>query len=127
MPGTTSRDSTRFVALFQKAHNSIANVQRLDEQIAALFEQRRKALEDLRAVQSQINNEFDRMLELDRVVPADMLAADGRNNGKAKDSNAPEIKSARTEGSIPLEGEEAPPPRFGGRQGIRPPMFEPVK
>lgn len=70
-----SRDSTRFVALFQKAHAHIATLRKVDEQIAALFEQRRKSLDDLRAVQSQINNEFDRVLELERVIPADMLSA----------------------------------------------------
>jgi len=68
------RDSTRFVALFQKAHAHIAQLRRVDDQIAALFEQRRKSLEDLRAVQSQINQEFDRVLELERVIPADMLS-----------------------------------------------------
>src|SRR5437016_3832733 len=69
-----SRDSTRFVALFQKAHSHIATLRKVDDQIAALFEQRRKSLEDLRAVQSQINNEFDRVLELERIIPADMLS-----------------------------------------------------
>jgi hypothetical protein len=77
-PPTTngvSRDSTRFVALFQKAHAHIATLRKVDDQIAALFEQRRKSLEELRAVQSQINNEFDRVLELERVIPADMLSS----------------------------------------------------
>jgi hypothetical protein len=73
-PSGASRDSTRFVALFQKAHGHVAALQRLDDQIAALFDQRRRAIEDLRAVQTQINNEFQRVLELDRVVPADMLS-----------------------------------------------------
>jgi len=68
------RDSTRFVALFQKAHAHIAQLRRVDDQIAALFEQRRKSLEDLRAVQTQINQEFDRVLERERIIPADMLS-----------------------------------------------------
>ncbi|HEY2587128.1 MAG TPA: hypothetical protein VGI81_15380 [Tepidisphaeraceae bacterium] len=68
------RDSTRFVAMFQKAHSHLAALQRVDEQIAALFEQRRKAIEDLRAVQAMINSEFARVLELGRVLPADTLA-----------------------------------------------------
>lgn len=70
----SSRDSTRFVALFQKAHSHIAALQRLDDQIAAMFDQRRKSIDDLRAVQSQINSEFERVLELDRVLPADHLS-----------------------------------------------------
>jgi uncharacterized UPF0160 family protein len=62
------------VSHFQKAHGYIASLQRIDEQIAALFEQRRKAIEDMRAVQALINNEFERVLELDRVVPSDGLS-----------------------------------------------------
>ena len=69
-----SRDSTRFVAMFQKAHSHLAALQRVDDQIAALFEQRRKAIEDLRAVQAMINSEFARVLELGRTIPADTLA-----------------------------------------------------
>jgi ABC-type transporter Mla subunit MlaD len=80
-----SRDSTRFVALFQKAHAHIATLRKVDEQIAALFEQRRKSLDDLRAVQSQINNEFDRVLELERVIPADMLSASKASPKEAYD------------------------------------------
>lgn len=109
MPNPMSRDSTRFVALFQKAHGSIANVQRLDDQIAALFEQRRKALDEMRAVQAQINSEFDRMLELDRVVPADtILAADG----KAKDAKPVESRPVRHENAVPQDDEVLTPPRF---------------
>lgn len=101
MPNNDSpspRDSTRFVALFQKAHGHIAALRRLDDQIAALFEQRRKSLEDLRAVQASINHEFDRVLELERVIPADMLS-----NSEAKPPAAgareakPEMRLSRLE------------------------------
>ena len=97
-----SRDSTRFVALFQKAHSHIAQLRRVDDQIAALFEQRRKSLEDLRAVQSQINNEFDRVLELERVIPADMLS-ESKSHAQPKDSYdvrqepKPEMRLSRLE------------------------------
>jgi hypothetical protein len=127
-----SRDSTRFVALFQKAHGCIANVQRLDEQIATLFEQRRKALEDLRTVQSQINGEFDRMLELDRVIPADMLAADrtagSEANGKpgVKEAAAAEPRMA-AEGAIPLEPENEPPASRLAPRPFQRPVLEPLK
>jgi len=70
----TSRDSARFVLLFQKAHGHVAAMQRVDDQIASMFEQRRKTLDELRAVQAQINDEFQRVYELDRVVPADTLS-----------------------------------------------------
>ena len=86
MPSTGSnRDSTRLVSVFQKAHNHVAVLQKIDDQIAALFEQRRRAIEDLRAVQALINGEFDRVLELDRVVPADTLSLSG-DDEVSKDS-----------------------------------------
>jgi hypothetical protein len=100
----TSRDSTRFVALFQKAHGHIASLRRLDEQIAALFEQRRKSLEDLRQVQSQINSEFDRVLELERVIPADMLSnSDSKLGGKdtrPESRPVPEMRLGRLESAM---------------------------
>lgn len=123
MPTPMSRDSTRFVSLFQKAHGSIANVQRLDDQIAALFEQRRKALDDMRAVQAQINSEFDRMLELDRVVPADaLLASEGNSagNGKANQATKPgESRPNRTDNAVPADDVELAPPRFVSRPPSR--------
>ena len=78
-PSGANRDSTRLVAVFQKAHAHVAVLQKIDDQIAGLFEQRRRAIEDLRAVQSLINGEFDRVLELDRVVPADTLSQAGED------------------------------------------------
>lgn len=65
------RESTRFVAMFQKAHSHIAALQRVDEQIAGLMEQRRKVAEDLRTIQTQINSEFHRVLETYRTTPAE--------------------------------------------------------
>lgn len=50
------------VALFQKAHGRMTTLQRIDEQIAALADQRRKIQEELKAVQTLINEEFDRVV-----------------------------------------------------------------
>ena len=63
------------VALFQKAHAKIVTLQRVDEQLVGLTDQRRKLLEEIRAVQSQINDEFDRVLRdaQDHPVPAAMI------------------------------------------------------
>ena len=49
------------VSLFQKAHGRMTTVQRIDEQVAALLEQRRKIQEELRTIQQLINEEFDRI------------------------------------------------------------------
>lgn len=51
------------VSLFQKAHAKIVTLQRIDEQIFALLEQRRKLQDELRGVQALINEEFDRVIE----------------------------------------------------------------
>ena len=87
----SSRDSARFVTLFQKAHSHVASLQRVDDQIAALFEQRRRSLEDLRAVQAQINAEFERVFELDRVVPSNGLAQNEDVEEAAPEAQAMEI------------------------------------
>ena len=49
------------VSLFQKAHGRMTTVQRIDEQVAALLDQRRKIQEELRTIQQLINEEFDRV------------------------------------------------------------------
>jgi hypothetical protein len=49
-------------ALFQKAHAKIVTLQRIDEQLTSLVDQRRKLQEELREVQSQINAEFNRVI-----------------------------------------------------------------
>lgn len=57
-----SQSTSAAVALFQKAHGRMTTLQRIDEQIVALMEQRRKLQEELRAVQTLINEEFDRVV-----------------------------------------------------------------
>ena len=53
-------DASPTVALFQKAHASLVQLQRLDDQIAQLAEKRRKIQADLRDAQSMLNEEIDR-------------------------------------------------------------------
>jgi hypothetical protein len=50
------------VSLFQKAHGRMTTIQRIDEQVGALQEQRRKLQDELRAVQALINEEFERVM-----------------------------------------------------------------
>jgi len=75
------------VALFQKAHGRMTTLQRIDEQLAALLEQRRKIQEELRAVQALINEEFDRVVRSTGDVPNRMLtqiAESAKENGHAR-------------------------------------------
>jgi hypothetical protein len=71
-PAAVSAGNAPAVALFQKAHAKIVTLQRVDEQLLGLTDQRRKLLDEIRAVQSQINDEFDRVLRdaQDHPVPS---------------------------------------------------------
>ncbi len=51
------------VALFQKAHAKMITLQRVDEQLTSLLDQRKKLQEELRGIQTQINEEFERLLQ----------------------------------------------------------------
>jgi predicted nucleic acid-binding Zn-ribbon protein len=51
------------VALFQKAHAKMVTIQRIDEQMQSLADQRRKLQDELRGVQALINEEFDRVMQ----------------------------------------------------------------
>jgi hypothetical protein len=68
-PATAVSPST--VALFQKAHAKMVTLQRVDDQLVALTDQRKKLQEELRTLQTQINDEFNRLVQ----QPADAPAA----------------------------------------------------
>lgn len=57
------------VALFQKAHSKLVSIQRIEDQMTHLVEQRRKLQEELRQLREQINGEFDRILQEDLEMP----------------------------------------------------------
>jgi hypothetical protein len=75
------------VSLFQKAHGRMTTLQRIDEQVAALLDQRRKIQEELRTIQQLINEEFDRVTRQGSGGPGHVLsrianaARDAAGNG----------------------------------------------
>jgi len=72
---TAARESNSpAVGLFQKAHGKMVMLQRLDAQLGSLLEQRRKIQDELSAVQSQINDEFDRVMRQAEETPARILS-----------------------------------------------------
>ena len=81
MANDVSQTSSTAVALFQKAHGRMTTMQRIDEQIQALIDQRRKLQEELRAVQALINEEFDRVVHTAAPEPGRMLTI-ARDNGR---------------------------------------------
>lgn len=58
----TNGDVSPSVHLFQRAHQKMTQLGRIDEQIGQLLARRRGLQDELRAVQSEINEEFDRQL-----------------------------------------------------------------
>ena len=81
---TAARESNSpAVGLFQKAHGKMVMLQRLDSQLASLLEQRRKIQDELSSVQSQINDEFDRVMRQAEETPARILTeiAESARNG----------------------------------------------
>ena len=75
------------VSLFQKAHGRMTTLQRIDEQVSALLDQRLKIQEELRTIQQLINEEFDRVTRQSGNMPNRVLsriaesARDLSNNG----------------------------------------------
>jgi hypothetical protein len=51
-----------YVQLFQKAHQKIVMLERLEEQVAQLVSKRQELQDELRDIQTQINDEFDTRL-----------------------------------------------------------------
>jgi len=62
------------VSLFQKAHGRMTTLQRIDEQMNALLDQRRKIQEELRTIQQLINEEFDRVTKQSPGMPNRVLS-----------------------------------------------------
>lgn len=75
------------VALFQRAHAKMVTLSRIDEQLSALLDQRRKLQDELRGVQALINEEFDRVMQTAEQAPARMLAAFAEGKSKRNGSN----------------------------------------
>jgi hypothetical protein len=79
-----SRETSPAVSLFQKAHSRMTSLQRIDEQLTALLEQRRKIQDELRTIQSLINEEFERVMRAAGEMPNKVLsqiAEAARGNG----------------------------------------------
>ena len=68
------REASTLAAIFQKAYARAVALQRLDEQLSVLIEQRQKLEADFREAQAEVNEECDRMLQNSSVAPARMLA-----------------------------------------------------
>jgi hypothetical protein len=61
-PPTAPRRAPFLAAAFQKAYAQAVMIQGIDEQIANMLEQRERLEEEIHEIQSQLNDEFERML-----------------------------------------------------------------
>ena len=68
------REVTALVSLFQRAHNKIVALQKLDDQIALLVEQHCKLQDEVRGIRTEINEAFERALKSNQ-APAKLAAA----------------------------------------------------
>jgi len=70
--GNATAEASPTVQLFQRAHQKMTQLGRIDEQIQQLLSRRRGLQEELRAVQVEINEEFDRQLRAVEEPPVKM-------------------------------------------------------
>ena len=91
--------SSPAVPLFQRAHARMVTLARVDEQLAQLLQQRAKLQEELRGVQQQINDEFERITHMDEEAPSKIL---NQIAEIARGNQAP----ARLEGHSRMEEEQ---------------------
>ena len=66
--------AANLASIFQKAYARAVALQRMDEQIAALLEQRQRLENDFRDAQQEVNTECERMLKSASIAPAKILA-----------------------------------------------------
>lgn len=59
----TAADAAPYVQLFQKAHQKIVMLERLDEQMVQMIAKRQELQDELKSIQSQLNQEFDTRLK----------------------------------------------------------------
>jgi len=71
-----SKESSASVQLFQRAHQKMVLLQRVDDQVQQLLNQRRSIQDELRGIQVQINEEFDKLLRAGNGVAANRLLAE---------------------------------------------------
>jgi len=82
------------VPLFQKAHARMVTLQRVDEQLVTLLEQRKRILDELRGVQSAINEEFERVTSMDESAPEKILSTIADINRGNQSATAGRIEAA---------------------------------
>ena len=71
---TAPPQAQQLASIFQKAYARAVALQRMDEQIGALLEQRQRLENEFREAQAEVNEECERMLRSASIAPAKILA-----------------------------------------------------
>lgn len=97
-----SKESSASVQLFQRAHQKMVLLQRVDDQIQQLLNQRRSVQDELRGIQVQINEEFDKLLRAGNGQAAGRLLAEIAEdaNSSAPTTNGSSKRSLRDAVSV---------------------------
>jgi hypothetical protein len=87
----TAGDAAPYVQLFQKAHQRIVMLERLEEQVQQILSKRQELQDELRSIQAQLNEEFDTRIRTNPTMagemrPAVMLAGRGRFGAQSIDT-----------------------------------------
>ena len=84
MAGENSRENSAAAALFQRAHQKMTMLTRIDEQLSGLLDQRRKVQDELKTIQGMINEEFERITRMAIELPANVIqnANESRATGR---------------------------------------------
>jgi len=71
---TAPPQAQQLASIFQKAYARAVALQRMDEQIGALLEQRQRLENEFREAQAEVNEECERMIKSASIAPAKILA-----------------------------------------------------
>jgi len=96
----TSRENSAAAALFQRGHQKMTMLTRIDEQLGGLLDQRRKVQEELKTIQAMINEEFDRMTRMAIEMPATVVQNAGDGNRAAAPSVRPRMTIADAQEAV---------------------------
>ena len=89
---TPPPQAQQLASIFQKAYARAVALQRMDEQIGALLEQRQRLENEFRDAQSEVNAECERMLKSASIAPAKILAQLAESGGATPEVGDDEAK-----------------------------------
>jgi hypothetical protein len=82
-------ETAPWVQLFQKAHQKIVMLERLDEQMIQMLNRRQELQDELREIQLQINEEFNQRIKNTGDAPAKLLQAIAADPARRNGGTAP--------------------------------------